>query len=41
MQNPCWLDADGTEVPFGAEYLLIDSGKVKWVEFGPKLESSL
>ncbi|VVN94186.1 hypothetical protein PS718_02138 [Pseudomonas fluorescens] len=35
MQNPCWLDPDGTEVPFGAEYLLIDSAKVKWVEFGP------
>jgi Family of unknown function (DUF6338) len=40
MQNPCWLDADGKEVPFGAEFLLIDSGKVKWVEFGPKQEVS-
>ncbi|QXI18547.1 DUF6338 family protein [Pseudomonas hamedanensis] len=41
MQNPCWLDAEGAEVPFGAEYLLIDSRKVKWVEFGPKLEVPL
>ncbi|TMU78940.1 hypothetical protein FGA82_14820 [Pseudomonas fluorescens] len=41
MQNPCWLDAEGAEVPFGAEFLLIDSGKVKWVEFGPKSEVSL
>ncbi|MGN4049155.1 DUF6338 family protein [Pseudomonas sp. SM4] len=35
MQNPRWLNADGTETAFGAEYLLIDSGNVKWVEFSP------
>ncbi|WP_085641246.1 MULTISPECIES: DUF6338 family protein [unclassified Pseudomonas] len=40
MQSPCWLNDDGTEVPFGAEFLLIDSAKVKWVEFNPKSEGS-
>ena len=40
MQDPHWLDEDGKSVPSGAEYLLIDSAKVKWVEFNPTLEGS-
>jgi hypothetical protein len=35
MQNPRWLKSDGTVVPSGAEFLLIDSAKVQWVEFSP------
>ncbi|WP_432216940.1 DUF6338 family protein [Pseudomonas kribbensis] len=40
LQSPCWLNSDGTDVPFGAEFLLIDSAKVKWVEFNPISEGS-
>ncbi|MFJ2711018.1 DUF6338 family protein [Pseudomonas sp. NPDC087346] len=40
MQNPCWLDAGGESTPFGVEFLLIDSTKVKWVEFSAALEGS-
>ena len=40
MQDPHWLDEDGKSLPSGAEYLLIDSAKVKWVEFNPALEGS-
>ncbi|MFJ2319773.1 MULTISPECIES: DUF6338 family protein [unclassified Pseudomonas] len=35
MQNPRWLKSDGTVASFGAEYLVIDSAKVQWVEFSP------
>ncbi|WP_259741247.1 hypothetical protein [Pseudomonas fluorescens] len=38
IHNPRWLDASGQTVPFGAEFLLIDSAKVKWVEFSPASE---
>jgi hypothetical protein len=33
IQDPCWLEDDGTERPFGAEFMVIDSAKVQWVEF--------
>jgi len=35
MQNPRWLKSDRTVASFGAEYLVIDSAKVQWVEFSP------
>ncbi|PKA68698.1 hypothetical protein ATI02_1486 [Pseudomonas baetica] len=40
IHNPRWLDASGQTTPFGAEFLLIDSAKVKWVEFSPASEGS-
>lgn len=40
MQYPCWINEDGTEVPISAEFLLIDSTRVKWVEFSPVSEGS-
>ncbi|MCF5067151.1 hypothetical protein GIW70_02930 [Pseudomonas syringae] len=40
MHNPIWLKDDGTLLSSGAEYLLIDSAKVKWVEFNPITEGS-
>lgn len=33
MQNPSWLEDDGTPRAFGAEFVVIDSSKVQWVEF--------
>ncbi|MGG2020228.1 DUF6338 family protein [Pseudomonas sp. S8] len=38
IHKPRWLHEDGNVAPFGAEYLLIDSAKVKWVEFSPASE---
>lgn len=40
MQNPRWVNDDGQSAPFGAELLLIDSARVKWVEFSPVSEGS-
>lgn len=40
MGSPYWLNEDGTKSPLGAEFLLIDSAKVKWVEFNPTSEGS-
>lgn len=33
IQDPSWLKDDGTEQPTGAEFIVIDSSKVQWVEF--------
>ncbi|MCU0120903.1 DUF6338 family protein [Pseudomonas sp. B2M1-30] len=40
MQNPYWLNGDGTKTPFESEFLLIDSGNIKWVELNPAQEGS-
>lgn len=40
MQFPRWLDDDGQPTSYGAEFLLIDSANVKWVEFSPSSEGS-
>lgn len=40
MKFPRWLNDDGKLDPIGAEFLLIDSAKVKWVEFSPASEES-
>lgn len=40
MKYPRWLKDDGQPASFGAEFLLIDSAKVKWVEFSPTSEGS-
>ncbi|WP_166217341.1 DUF6338 family protein [Pseudomonas atagonensis] len=40
MRHPRWLNEDGKVQPMAAEFLLIDSVKVKWVEFNPVSEGS-
>lgn len=40
MKYPRWLTDDGQPASIGAEFLLIDSAKVKWVEFSPVSEGS-
>ncbi|SDT23705.1 DUF6338 family protein [Pseudomonas granadensis] len=40
MQYPRWLNDDGQPASYGAEFLLIDSANVKWVEFSPTSEGS-
>jgi hypothetical protein len=41
MQYPRWLNDDGQPASYGAEFLLIDSANVKWVEFSPSSEGSV
>ncbi|MDH1511822.1 DUF6338 family protein [Pseudomonas mosselii] len=36
IQDPSWLDDNGTEMPIAAEIFTIDASRVQWVEFTEK-----
>ncbi|WP_090311952.1 DUF6338 family protein [Pseudomonas linyingensis] len=36
IQEPSWLNDDGTEIPLAADCLTIDASRVQWVEFSEK-----
>lgn len=36
IEGPSWLKDDGTEMLIGAEFIVMDSSKVQWVEFTPE-----
>ncbi|MNF14062.1 hypothetical protein D3C80_2161250 [compost metagenome] len=36
IEEPTWLNDDGSEISLAAELLVIDASKVQWVEFTRK-----